>query len=211
MRSRTWTTLLAVAMVGAVALTGCSSANNQAPAAEKKAAEKIPKPPLEVPKSFENDQAKRDFAVKALLDDYYAEAEPLLADVVKNAPTDAGAFAHLGTTRYMLKQYDQAIEAWKKAAELDPTVAAEMQNNIGNALRDARRTEEAVAAYRQALALDNSLATAAINLADVLKSEGKLDEAIAVLDSALEHNKTEKSLTTVAEVYKKEAATTKAN
>lgn len=192
-------------MVGAMALTGCGSASKQAPAADTNTAVAPQKPPLEIPKSFENDQAKRQFAVKAMLDDYYADAEPLLADVVKTNPTDAGAYAYLGSTRYMLKRYDEAIAAWTKAAEADPTLAAKMQNNIGNALRDTKKTDEAVAAYQKALALDPTYASAAINLADVLKQAGKLDEAIQVLDTAVANNPKEAVLASVAGNYKKAA------
>ena len=210
MPNRTWTTLIVVAMVGAVALTGCGSANKQAPAAETAAAEATApqKPKLEVPQSFESEQAKRQFALKAMLDDYYADAEPLLADVVKNTPTDAGAYAYLGTTRYMLKHYDQAIEAWTKAAELDPSRAAEMQNNIGNALRDAKKADEAIAAYQKALALEPTRWSAAVNMADMLKQSNKLDEAIKVLDTAVANNPKEAVLASVADSYKKEATKT---
>lgn len=204
MRNQKWMPLIAAVVAGAVVLTGCSM-GKKAPATQETANNR---PALVIPKEFASEHAKRDFAVKAMGNDYYTEAEPLLADVIKNSPNDAAAYAHMGTVKYMLNQFDAAVAAWSKAAELQPNLAAEMQNNIGNALRDARKMEEAKAAYRKATELDPSRSSAAINLADVLKSEGNLEEAVKVLETALTHSPKETLLADLAAAYKQDVAKT---
>ena len=52
-----------------------------------------------------------------------------------------------------------------------------LRNNYGNMLRDLGKTEEAKAAYRKALEEDPKLVVAYVNLAALLATEGKKDEA----------------------------------
>ena len=59
-------------------------------------------------------------------------------------------------------------------------------NNLGNALKDQGKLDEAVACYRRALELKPDFAEAHNNLGNALKDQGKLDEAIACYRRALE-------------------------
>ncbi len=71
-----------------------------------------------------------------------------------------------------------------RALELKPD--AEAHNNLGNALTDQGKLDEAVAAYRKALELKPDYAEAHNNLGLALMNQGKLDEAVTAYRKALE-------------------------
>ena len=59
-------------------------------------------------------------------------------------------------------------------------------SNLGDALKDQGKLDEAIACYRQAIELDPKFAVAHSNLGNALKTQGKLDEAIACYRQAIE-------------------------
>ena len=61
---------------------------------------------------------------------------------------------------------------------------AEAYSNLGNALRDQGKLDEAIAAYRQAIRIKPDYAEAYSNLGVALYDQGKLDEAIAAYRQA---------------------------
>src|SRR5204862_349653 len=63
--------------------------------------------------------------------------------------------------------------------------AASIHNNLGHALQNAGRLDEALAEYDQALALDPGLARAHYNRANLLKGRGRQEEAVAGYRQAL--------------------------
>ncbi len=71
------------------------------------------------------------------------------------------------------------------ALALRPRSAAVL-NNLGAALKDQGKLDDAMACYRRALELDPKLAAAHNNLGIALKHQGKLDEAIACYHKATE-------------------------
>lgn len=158
------------------------------------------RPPLVVPKTFASDKAKMDFAGNAVLTGYYAEAMPLLEQSLTTEPNAVG-YVRLGTAKYNMQQYEGAIQAWTKAAELDPTLVGEMRNNSGNALRDWGKVTEAEGAYRAALAVEPTRWNAAVNLAAMLKENGRLPEAIEVLRAAVPANQQVPDLKLLIESY----------
>ena len=175
-----------VALVAAVAITGCTSAGAATPGLMKETAATA-KPPLKIPSSFVSPQARLEYAMKANAEGYHKEIAATLEKAVEEVPTAEG-FMALGSNRYSLFDYIGAIAAWKKAAELSPAVEGEAWNNIGNALRDSHRYPEAEGAYREALAIEPARWTAAINLASMAEQQGKLTEAVAVLEAASKVN-----------------------
>jgi len=62
---------------------------------------------------------------------------------------------------------------------------AQAHSNLGNALRDKGRLDEAIAAIRQAIVLDPNLAGAYSHLGNALKDAGELDEAIVAARKAV--------------------------
>lgn len=198
MRNRTVSVLATALVTGAILLTGCSGGSK--PAAKTATAD--PKPTLSVPKSFASEQARREFVQVALNGDYYVEAEPLLTSMIQSASSDPWVYVQLGKTKYMLNRWDEAVQAWTKASELAPGLTGEMQNNIGNAHRDNRKPELAKAAYKAALEAEPTRWSAAVNLADVLRGEGNVKEAIQVLEAAAKQNPGEVTLADMANSLK---------
>jgi superkiller protein 3 len=74
---------------------------------------------------------------------------------------------------------------YRKAIELDPKLAA-VHHNLGLALHDQGKVDEAIAEYRTAIELDPKYAAAHNNLGNALYYLGKLDEAVAEYRKAIE-------------------------
>jgi len=71
----------------------------------------------------------------------------------------------LGTALYKLQQYPQAAEALSKAAVAkNPRIAGDAWFNLGNAMFNAQKLDEAVGAYKQALKLNHKDEDAKHNL-----------------------------------------------
>jgi tetratricopeptide (TPR) repeat protein len=59
------------------------------------------------------------------------------------------------------------------------------ENNLGTALQESGRLEEAIERYRRALALNPSYTPAMVNLGSALRAAGRTNEAVAAYDAAL--------------------------
>ena len=82
-------------------------------------------------------------------------------------------------------QYEAAIAAWKKAAELNPGEAV-IYLNLGVTLARLGRPDEAIAQYQKALEIDPDSAEVHFRLGSALADAGKFDEAIAHFRKVLE-------------------------
>ncbi|MFQ5974596.1 MAG: tetratricopeptide repeat protein, partial [Alphaproteobacteria bacterium] len=111
-------------------------------------------------------------------------AERLYQQILDEEPEHPDALHLLGVMRWQQKQFAKSIELIGRAIDRNPD-EAKYHSNLGNALRDAGRAEEAVASYRRALELDQDLADAHHNLGTVLGDMGKTGEGIAALERAL--------------------------
>ena len=58
-------------------------------------------------------------------------------------------------------------------------------SNLGNALKDQGKLEEAIAAYRKAVSIKPDLAEAHSNLGNALRDQGRLDEAVLACRQAI--------------------------
>lgn len=114
----------------------------------------------------------------------YEAALPDLEAAVEAAPDDLAALQELAIAQYNTGRYEEAATTYQKMLELKDD--AFTRNNYGNVLRDWKKLDEAKAEYEKAISADPLLATAYVNLASVLVSEGNPAEAIAVLDRGLE-------------------------
>ena len=72
-------------------------------------------------------------------------------------------FNLLGFCHYMLKEHEEAIEAFSRAIELEPGLAINYAN-IGSNMRELGQFKEACQMYEHALELDPSLDFARDNL-----------------------------------------------
>ncbi|HYL09622.1 MAG TPA: tetratricopeptide repeat protein [Candidatus Acidoferrales bacterium] len=126
-----------------------------------------------------------------------------LQELVAADPTEWQFYSALGDAQLNLGQYDQALESYEKgvrAAESNTAVDAKNPNtdpvkkkagvgkmltNEGNVYLKLHKTDEAVAAYTKAAALDPNPATAYFNLCATLYNTGNMDSAVAACDKAI--------------------------
>ena len=80
-------------------------------------------------------------------------------------------------------QLDEAVEAARRSAQLEPTDRAAIA--LGYAFREQGRTDDALAALEEALTFDPKNLSVYADIANLLGSAGRLDEAIGWTDRAL--------------------------
>jgi Flp pilus assembly protein TadD len=121
-----------------------------------------------------------------LLNDY-ADAEHWIRYSLSMDANDAEAWYEAGRIEYMLNYFRPALEAFQRSLQLDPA-SVKAENNLGLALEGLNRVDEAVAAYRKAMAMQASSPHPSeqpmLNLATVLVDRNQLDEALLLLQQA---------------------------
>lgn len=85
-------------------------------------------------------------------------------------------------------QGKECLTAFQKTAELLPSDAG-VQMNLGNALKDAGRLDEALHSYQRALAINPAFSEAHINQAATFSALGQLENAVASYRRALHVNR----------------------
>ncbi len=90
-----------------------------------------------------------------LMEDYGA-ADQWLTKAVERNPRDATAQYFLGRAKYNEKRFDEAVRAFTECLKLDPT-SVKAADNLGLSCQALGKTEDAVAAYRNAIALDTAV------------------------------------------------------
>jgi serine/threonine protein kinase/tetratricopeptide (TPR) repeat protein len=115
------------------------------------------------------------------------EAEAAYRKALEINPDFTIAYASLAATLRGQKRLPEAIEVCQKAIALRPEneVASAAYANVGCALYDLGKFQEAEAAFREAAALDADSAGAHSNLALILLRLGKLPEAEASCQKAI--------------------------
>ena len=112
----------------------------------------------------------------------YAEARPLLEQLLRAAPRQAGIFHLYGLVLSRLGELDSARKALETARGLaprDPQIA----NNLGNLLGRMSEPDAALAAYDAAIAAAPRFAPARLHRAMILDDLGRYDEARAELEA----------------------------
>jgi len=99
----------------------------------------------------------------------------------------AGEWFEEGFALYNQGKYNDSIEAYGKALELDPKNES-MWNNYGLGLYSLGRYDEAIEAYDRAIAISTSYADAWNNKGAALAVQGKYGEALVAFDKATEIN-----------------------
>jgi protein O-GlcNAc transferase len=113
-------------------------------------------------------------------------ATGLLRQAAAAAPTQADYHGALGLALTRSEKYEDAERTFERAMALDNR--AEFHSNVGSLRRRQKRLPEAIAAYREALRLDSSLADTHYNLGNALRDNGDAGEALASFRRALEWN-----------------------
>lgn len=112
-----------------------------------------------------------------------AEAEQELNSILKAKPNDPLALNLLGTVRAQQERYDEAEILFTRAVRADAKfVGARM--NLAHLYTIKREPSKASALFAEVLKLDPTNTEAAYRLARLQYAEGKLDECIAVGESA---------------------------
>ncbi len=118
----------------------------------------------------------------------YEEAiETLTLIINSDAPDDikAGAYNNRGLAKHDLQRYEEAIEDYDKAIELQPKLANAWFNR-GNAKGSLQRHEEAIADFDTAIELQPDYAKAYHNRGVAKHSLGRYEEAIRDYYKAIE-------------------------
>lgn len=110
-----------------------------------------------------------------------AEAVPLLEAAVGALPDATDGWTALAQAHYATGQWAAAVKSHARALQLhgNPAAAAlsRMYQHYAECLARTGDSQGAVAAYRHALDLDDTLADAWSQLGDVLRETGQLDQA----------------------------------
>jgi len=122
----------------------------------------------------------------ALLNDL-PDADHWMMLAVKMDPKDAEAWYGLGRIRYTQQRFQDVADCFERALVLDPR-SVKAENNLGLSYEGLNRTEDATAAYRNAIKWQkDSLHPSEqplLNLGIVLLHQGKLPEAEQLLTQA---------------------------
>lgn len=121
-----------------------------------------------------------------LLDDYIDAAHYLEISLQMN-PESVEARYHLGRVRYQLNQFDAAIAAFEEVLKHDPN-NVKAEDNLGLCLEAKDLNEQAVAAYRKAIAWDQGAGTHEVepylDLGILLSKSNQPQEAATMLGEA---------------------------
>ena len=112
------------------------------------------------------------------------QAGELYQRILSVDPNHADALHLAGVLLLQGRHFTPAIETISRAIEVNPEVA-KYHSNLGNALRDCGRQDEAVAAYRRALEIEPEFVEAHHNLGTALADVGQVEDGIASLEAAL--------------------------
>jgi len=98
--------------------------------------------------------------------DHLETAEINIKQAIALAPDDSYSYFVLGRLKFRQRKYDEAIDAFSRAAQLDP-LDAQVQNFLGLALSEKGLRGPAETALRKAIQIDPGCADAHNNLAVV--------------------------------------------
>jgi predicted O-linked N-acetylglucosamine transferase (SPINDLY family) len=115
----------------------------------------------------------------------YDEARALMERSIALGPNVARYRNNYGTMLLdELREYEAAAACYKKALELDPTLAG-AHYNLGLASFHLQRWDDSVAAYKKALSLDPNYPSCELNLGTTYAASGRFNDAIALYRDVL--------------------------
>jgi tetratricopeptide (TPR) repeat protein len=102
----------------------------------------------------------------------------------KTQPDTSADWFLIGTFFYFIECFDEAIEQFRKAIELNPDFVP-AYFSLGDALMDQEKVDEAIEQFRKAIKLEPDAAPAYLRLGDALMDQEKVDEAIEQFRKAI--------------------------
>jgi tetratricopeptide (TPR) repeat protein len=112
----------------------------------------------------------------------------LWQSVVDESPGKARGYVHLGSAHFERGNYDMAINNYKKAIYLAPSLSSKAYSNLGNVYGTLGRDKEAIKAYSQAVRINPSNDSAYIGLGTAMVRLGLIRDAISEFNKAKKAN-----------------------
>ena len=137
----------------------------------------------------------------------YEDAVEAYRTVLKRDSRYALAYAGLGDALYQLQRYEAAVDALSMAVEIQPGLpfAGKLYVLMGRAARALGLLDSAEEHFRRAMAIEPDEAAALLDLAGVLRTQGRRDEADALMNRARELRPGDSAhLQNIAEALRKE-------
>ena len=128
------------------------------------------------------------------------EAILFLSEYTKNYAEDAGLFVRLGDAYFAAKKPRQAISAYERALQLQPTYPG-LSAKLGTVFGLANQPLEAERAFLLAVAQNPKDGQALSNLASIFLANGKPDKAISTAKRALQVKPTAELYITLGTAY----------
>lgn len=132
----------------------------------------------------------KNVALDYVLLEGYEDADKWMSLSVQMNAKDTEAWYSLGRIRYTRQRFQDAVDCFMKTLALDPS-SVKAEDNLGLAYEGLNRTDDAIKAYRAALALQDSTPSKPpseqpmLNLAIVLIHHGRPEEALPLLTRAV--------------------------
>ena len=117
----------------------------------------------------------------------YRDEETFNRHIIALNPLARNAHRHLGNALYKQGRYEEALDAYRVAAEQRPNYA-KVHGNLGMTLNKLERFEEAEAYLRRAIALDPKTKRRYYHLGNALYGQGRYAEAVDAYRVAAEQH-----------------------
>lgn len=129
--------------------------------------------------------------LKVVASDYvlladFPDAQKWFTEVTRQTPNDADTWYLLGRTQYNEDQFADAISSFGRALKLRPR-NVEAENNLGLALQGLNQTDQAIAAFEQAITWQGTQPTDPqpyLNLGTLLANQNQPEKAVPLLKQA---------------------------
>lgn len=129
--------------------------------------------------------------LKVVASDYvllgdFPDAQKWFAEVTRQTPNDADAWYLLGRTQYNEDQFANAISSFGQALKLRPGYV-EAENNLGLAWQGLNKTDQAIAAFQQAIAWQGAQPADPqpyLNLGTLFANQNQPEKAVPLLKQA---------------------------
>jgi protein O-GlcNAc transferase len=113
-----------------------------------------------------------------------ADAEHIYVEILQCQPLHFGALHLLGLIACQTRQTERGVDLIRKAISLNPKIA-NAHSDLGNALLDMKRAEEALVSFDTAIALQPDFAPVYNSRGIALKHLKRAEEALASFDNAI--------------------------
>ena len=115
----------------------------------------------------------------------FIEAKNKCLKIITENNNNSEFFNIFAIILFQLKEYDESINKWKRAVELNPQYFF-AYNNLGNALLNLKKYDEALTNFNKAIEIKPDFSDAYNNKGNVLSKLNKYDDALLNYDKAIE-------------------------